>query len=291
MEEAEFIWISGGSKKNWKQHSLNSPDQYQNIADNVNCKPLSAVAGKGDKDCMKSRPSAMTTSNGLPFLDDAAIRMFRVGKHFGDISALKDISLTIQENDFVFVTGASGAGKSTLIKLLYMGETATEGAIIVDGVNLSRIPRRQVPQLRRKFGVIFQDFKLIPTRTVFDNVALVLEVARIRPDEIKDRVYEVLERAGIADRAKTFPPVLSGGEQQRVAVARAMVGEPKFILADEPTGSLDPDSAGRIFGLLEDAHDLGATVIIATHDSELINAHSGPVIRLENGQMCLDFEN
>jgi len=227
----------------------------------------------------------MKSSMGLPFLDDAAIRMFRVGKQFGEISALKNISLSIHGNEFVFVTGASGAGKSTLIKLLYMGEAATEGIILVDGINLSRVTRRQIPRMRRKFGVIFQDFKLIPTRTVFENVALVLEVVRTRPDEIKERVYDVLERAGIADRAREYPPVLSGGEQQRVAVARAMVGEPKFILADEPTGSLDPDSAARIFHLLEDAHRRGATIIIATHDSELISAHSGPVLRLENGRL------
>ncbi len=237
---------------------------------------------------MKSRPSAMTKSDGLPFLDDAAIRMFRVGKQFGEVSALKDISLAVHENDFVFVTGASGAGKSTLIRLLYLGETATEGYILVDGINLSRVTRRQVPWMRRKFGVIFQDFKLIPTRTVFENVALVLEVARLRPDEINERVCAVLERVGVADRAREYPPVLSGGEKQRVAVARAMVGEPKFILADEPTGSLDPDSAGRIFGLLEGAHQRGATIIIATHDNELIRAHSGPVIQLENGRMAMN---
>ncbi len=235
---------------------------------------------------IKSRPSIMSKSEGLPFLDNAAIRMFRVGKQYGDIAALKDISLRVHENDFVFITGASGAGKSTLIKLLYMGEAVTEGAILVDGVNLARVPRRQIPWMRRKFGVIFQDFKLIPTRTVFENVALVLEVARTRPDEIKDRVYSVLERAGIADRAREYPPVLSGGEQQRVAVARAMVGEPRFILADEPTGSLDPDSASRIFELLEGAHSRGATIIIATHDSELIRAHSGPLIQLAGGRMA-----
>ncbi|MBS3757739.1 MAG: ATP-binding cassette domain-containing protein [Desulfobacterales bacterium] len=227
----------------------------------------------------------MRDAQGLPFVDDTAIRCFHVGKQFGEISALKDVSLSVNENEFMFITGPSGAGKSTLIKLFYMGELATEGAIIVDGINLSRLSRWQVPQLRRKFGVIFQDFKLIPTRTVFENVALVLEVARTRPDEIRERVYAVLERVGIAERAGEYPPVLSGGEKQRVAVARAMVGEPKFILADEPTGSLDPDSAGTILNLLEGAHKNGATIIIATHDTELIEAHSGPVVRLENGRI------
>jgi cell division transport system ATP-binding protein len=225
---------------------------------------------------------AMLTGN------EAAIQLFRVGKQYNGVTALKEISLAVEQNAFLFVTGASGAGKSTLIKLLYMGETATEGSILVDGVNLARVSRRQIPRMRRKFGVIFQDFKLIHTRTVFENVALVLEVARTRPEEIKDRVYAVLERVGIADRAREYPPVLSGGEQQRVAVARAMVGEPKFILADEPTGSLDPDSAGHIFSLLEGAHKQGATIIIATHDSELIRAHSGPRIELAGGRMAMN---
>lgn len=213
------------------------------------------------------------------------IRLFRVSKHYGKKSALIDLSLDVAADDFVFVTGPSGAGKSTMIKLLYMGEPLSAGAILIDGINLARVTRKQVPVLRRKFGIIFQDFKLIPTRTVFDNVALVLEVAGVKFREIQTRVMEVLERVGIADRSGEYPQILSGGEQQRVAVARAIVGNPKIIVADEPTGSLDPDSAARIFGLLQSAHAKGAAVIIATHDRELIAAHEGRVIRLEDGRI------
>ena len=218
----------------------------------------------------------------------AVIRVSGLTKEYGQITALKDISFSVYEGEFLLVTGASGAGKSTLIKLLYMGEPFTQGAIIVDGVNLARVSRKQVPWLRRKFGVIFQDFKLIASQTVFENVALVLEVARIRPDKIKERVCEVLETVGIAERANEYPPVLSGGEQQRVAVARAMVGRPKFILADEPTGSLDPDSAEHIFCLLKAAHRQGTTILLATHDTALIQAHCGPVVHLDKGRMQME---
>lgn len=213
------------------------------------------------------------------------IRLFRVSKLYGKKNALADVSLDVAADDFVFVTGPSGAGKSTMIKLLYMGEPLSAGAILIDGVNLARVTRKQVPHLRRKFGIVFQDFKLIPTRTVFDNVALVLEVAGVRSREIQTRVMEVLELVGIADRCGEYPQILSGGEQQRVAVARAIVGNPKIIVADEPTGSLDPDSAALIFGLLQSAHRKGAAVIIATHDRELIASHDGRVIRLEDGRL------
>lgn len=214
------------------------------------------------------------------------IRLFRVSKHYGKKSALIDLTVDVAADDFVFVTGPSGAGKSTMIKLLYMGEAISSGSILVDGVNLARVSRKQVPLLRRKFGIIFQDFKLIPTRTVFDNVALVLEVAGVRSREIQTRVMEVLDQVGIADRSGEYPQILSGGEQQRVAVARAIIANPKIIVADEPTGSLDPDSAARIFSLLQTAHAKGAAVIIATHDRELIASHDGRVIRLEDGRIA-----
>lgn len=220
---------------------------------------------------------------------DIIIRMFHVSKRYGKMEALNNLSLEVRKNEFIFVTGPSGAGKSTMIKLLYMGETVSFGAILVDGMNLSRIPKKQIPMLRRKFGVVFQDFKLIPTKTVFQNVSLVLEVAGLKPKEIYPRVMDVLERVGIDDRAEEFPPVLSGGEKQRVAVARAMVGRPKIVLADEPTGSLDSDSAAHIFQLLRAVHETGATVIIATHDQQMINNNHGRVVRLVKGRM--DCEN
>ncbi len=223
------------------------------------------------------------------FEKNTIIRMFNVSKHYGKMEALSSLSLEVRKNEFVFVTGPSGAGKSTLIKLLYMGETASSGYILVDGMNLSRISRRQVPMLRRKFGVVFQDFKLIPTKTVFQNVSLVYEVAGYNPKEIAPLVMDALERVGIEDRSEEFPPVLSGGEKQRVAVARAMVGTPKIILADEPTGSLDPESAAHVFRLLRSVHARGATVIIATHDQQMINNHDGRVVRLVKGRM--DCEN
>lgn len=213
------------------------------------------------------------------------IRMFNVTKRYGKMEALRNLTLDVRKNEFIFVTGPSGAGKSTMIKLLYHGETASSGAILVDGMNLGRISRKQVPRLRRKFGVIFQDFKLISTKTVFQNVALVLEVGGLKPKEIYPRVMEVLTYVGIDDRAEEFPPVLSGGEKQRVAVARAMVGVPEIVLADEPTGSLDPDSAAHIFRLLQAVHKSGATVIIATHDQQMIQNHNGRVVRLEKGRM------
>jgi len=217
--------------------------------------------------------------------ENTIIRMFRVSKRYGKMEALSDLTLDIKDGEFVFVTGPSGAGKSTMIKLLYMGETASEGAIIIDGVYMDRITRKQIPRLRRKLGIIFQDFKLIPTKTVFQNVALVLEIIGVKPKEIQRRTMEALERVGIDDRAGELTPVLSGGEKQRVAVARAIVGEPRIILADEPTGSLDSDSASHIFQLLQDAHADGATVVVATHDQQMINTGYGRVVRLAKGRL------
>lgn len=220
--------------------------------------------------------------------ENTIISMFNVSKRYGKMEALSNLSVDILKNEFIFVTGPSGAGKSTMIKLLYRGETASSGAILVDGMNLARMSRKQIPQLRRKIGVIFQDFKLIPTKTIFQNVALVLEVAGVKPKEIHPLVMEALEYVGIGDRAEEFPPVLSGGEKQRVAVARAVIGCPKIVLADEPTGSLDPDSAAHVFNLLRAVHASGATVIIATHDQQMINNHDGRIIRLVKGRMSCE---
>lgn len=213
------------------------------------------------------------------------VRMFHVHKRYGTKHALADVTLDIDFNEWVFVTGPSGAGKSTLLKLLYRGESVSEGQILVDGANLLRVTSRQVPHLRRKFGVIFQDFKLIPTKTAYENVALVLEVAGEKPAMIRKKVNNVLRNAGMEDKMNNFPPSLSGGEQQRVAVARAIVGDPKIILADEPTGSLDSKSAEIIMDLLRGFHTRGATIIIATHDKELIETTSHRIIHLDNGRL------
>jgi len=213
------------------------------------------------------------------------IQMFHVHKYYGSKKALVDISLKISKNDFLFISGPSGAGKSTLLRLLYLGEPASEGQVLVDGMNLSRISRKRIPFLRRKFGIIFQDYKLISTKSVFDNVALVLEASGKKRKFIEKKVRSVLRTVGIEQRFNALPHSLSGGEQQRVAVARAVVGVPKIILADEPTGSLDSDSADIILNLLKGFHTNGGTVIIATHDKELIRKAGGRILYLKQGRM------
>ena len=218
------------------------------------------------------------------------IRMFHVHRRYGNELALADISLDIEKNEFLFVTGPSGAGKTTLLKLLYLGEKVSHGHIIVDGVNLSRIPPKKVPDLRRKFGVVFQDYKLIPTKTVYDNIALVLEAVGNKRKEIPEKVDRLLKMVGMENRRKAYPPTLSGGEQQRVAVARAVCATPKIILADEPTGNLDSESASIILNLLIGFHTRGATVIVATHDKEMIVKKGGRVVHLSKGRLDgIDF--
>ena len=217
--------------------------------------------------------------------NDAIIRLFHVQKRYGGRSALQDITLDICKNEFLFITGPSGAGKTTLLKLLYLHETATEGQILVDGMNLARIKRQRIPLLRRKFGIIFQDYKLIPTKTVYENVALVLEAAGRKTRMIPKKVKSVLRIVGMEDLMNALPPSLSGGEQQRVAVARAVVGDPKIILADEPTGSLDEEAAAVIMAYLDTFHARGATMIIATHDKELIKKSDARVVQLRQGNV------
>jgi len=213
------------------------------------------------------------------------IRMFHVHHNYGTKKALIDITLDISKNDFAFITGPSGAGKTTLLKLLYLAESVSEGQVLIDGMNLSRVPRKRIPFLRRKFGIIFQDYKLIASRTVFDNVSLVLAAAGKKRRLIQKKVRSVLRLVGMEDRQNAFPPSLSGGEQQRVAVARAIIGDPKIILADEPTGSLDDDSANIIMNLLSGVHIRGTTVIIATHDKDLIKKTGGRVLLLKQGRL------
>ena len=217
--------------------------------------------------------------------EDALIRLFHVYKRYGAHNALFDISLDIFTNEFLFLAGPSGAGKSTLLKLLYLGETLSEGQILIDRMNLARVSPKRRPELRRKLGIIFQDFKLIPTNTVYENVALVLEARGMSHKYVQKKVNNVLRTVGMEDRKKSFPPGLSGGEQQKVAVARAVVGDPKIILADEPTGSLDADSAEAILNMLINIHAHGATVLVATHDQELIRTAKGRVILLKEGKL------
>ncbi len=213
------------------------------------------------------------------------IRMYHVHKSYGTKKALTDISLELMENERVFISGASGAGKTTLLKLIYLAEPVTRGQVLVDGMNLSRIVPKRIPFLRRKLGIIFQDFKLIPDKTVFENVALVLEAAGHKRRFVEKKVKSVLRVVGMEDKKDALPPGLSGGEQQCVAVARAVVGNPKIILADEPTGSLDPGSARKILALLDHYHRNGATLLIATHDRELIRRADGRVVHLDKGRL------
>jgi len=227
------------------------------------------------------KKNGMTEHDG----DNAIIRMFHVYKRYGSKNALVDISFDVQENELLLVTGPSGAGKSTLLKLLYFGEPVSEGQILIEGINLSRISHKRIPFLRRRFGIIFQDYKLIPTKTVFENIAMVLEVTGGSFRFIQKKVSSVLRTVGMEEKLNAYPPSLSGGEQQRVAVARAVVGDPKIILADEPTGSLDSESASIIMGLLRGFQDRGTTVIIATHDTDIINRARGRALHLIEGHM------
>jgi cell division transport system ATP-binding protein len=214
------------------------------------------------------------------------IELFHLCKSYQkEIPALADVNLSISKGEFVFVTGPSGAGKTTLFSLLYCAERPTSGQILVNGRNVAHIPPRQVPYLRRRIGVVFQDGKLLRNRTVFENVALALEVCRAPRSEIARRVPAVLSRLGLAHRQNAFPLTLSGGEQQRVAIARALVNDPLILLADEPTGSLDPEAALGVMRLFTDANARGTTVVVATHNLELVRHLGRRTVHLERGRL------
>ena len=202
--------------------------------------------------------------------------------------ALRDVDLRIPEGDFVFVVGPSGAGKSTLIKLLIRDEVATRGTVLLDGRDLARLPRRQVPKVRRKIGIVFQDFKLLPTKSVWENVAFALEVTGTPGARIRPAVDRVLALVGLSAQAKQFPSQLSGGEQQRTAIARALVHDPRLIIADEPTGNLDPLISWEIIQLLLRINELGVTVFMATHNADVVTALRKRVVALEDGRVIRD---
>jgi len=202
-----------------------------------------------------------------------------------DINALSDINLSIEKGEFVFLTGPSGSGKSTLLKLLSCMERPTSGELSLDDFDLTNLSASQVPYVRRKVGVIFQDFKLITTKTVFENVALSLEVIGLSSGQISKRVRDILELMGLAAKTDRYPLQLSGGEQQRVAIARAVVNRPSIILADEPTGNLDRGMTNEVMALVEELNAEGATVIFATHDESLFANTYRRVLRLENGRL------
>lgn len=199
--------------------------------------------------------------------------------------ALHDLSLTVAQGEFVFLTGPSGAGKSTLLRLLLMQERPTSGDLVVNGQNLASLRRREVQEYRRSIGFIFQDFKLIPTRTVVENVSFVPEVMGTSESQQRRRAFQVLKWVGLQHRLSAYPSDLSGGEQQRVAIARALVNGPRLVLADEPTGNLDPDLSLEIMNLLREVNAAGTTVLVATHDRELIRLVGRRTVSLDQGRV------
>lgn len=206
-------------------------------------------------------------------------------------TALRNITLKIQPKEFVAIVGSSGAGKTTLIKLLLREEDPTEGRIFLDGVELTALKKNQLHHVRRKIGTIFQDFKLLPDRTAYENVAFAMEVAGRHNEEIEEDVPQALELVGLAEKVDNFPHQLSGGEKQRVAIARALVNRPDVVLADEPTGNLDPINTWEIVHLLEKINMLGKTVILASHDKEIINNIGKRVVVFEKGEIISDQED
>jgi len=217
--------------------------------------------------------------------EPAHIEMLHVHKTYGRVTALWDVSLRIEPGAFVFVNGPSGAGKSTLLSLLACLERPSQGQIFIGQTDLSQLKPAQVPALRRRIGVVFQDFKLLNDRSVFDNVALPLEIWNWPPERIRKRVATVLELVGLSQRAGQRPQTLSGGEQQRAALARAVVAEPQIVLADEPTGNLDPDLAKEVIQLLELINRKGTTVVVATHDRQLVRSVPAGMLSLAGGRV------
>jgi cell division transport system ATP-binding protein len=217
------------------------------------------------------------------------IQLFHVTKEYpGEPPALSDVTLEVERGEFVFLTGPSGAGKSTLLKLIFCAEAPTAGQILLFGKNVARVAPREVPYVRRSIGVVFQDFKLLPERTVAENVALPLEVRALGDRELRRKVRGLLRSVGLEHRADKFPPSLSGGEQQRVAVARALAADPALLLADEPTGNLDADRTIEVMELLAAANARGTTVVIATHDRSLLDRYKRRVVMLERGRLVSD---
>lgn len=204
--------------------------------------------------------------------------------------ALSDINLSINQGEFVFLVGSSGSGKSSLLRLMVKEEKATEGTIRVDGIDVGALRNRKVPAFRRNMGIIFQDFRLLPTKSVFDNVAFGMEVIGRPRSEIRERVPEVLDLVGLSGKEKRLPTELSGGEQQRVAVGRAFVNNPKLLLADEPTGNLDPATSVGIMKLLDRINRTGTTIVMATHDVAIVDQMRKRIVQLDRGHIIRDQE-
>lgn len=206
------------------------------------------------------------------------------------VTAIYDLNVTIAKGDFVFVIGASGSGKSTLIKMLYREEKPTKGEISVGGIDVAKLRNSNVYKIRRKIGIVFQDFKLLPRLTVYENVAFALEVLGASKEEVQKKTLQALDLVGLKSKAKNFPNQLSGGEQQRVSIARAIVNGPKLLICDEPTGNLDPVTSIDIMRVLEQINKLGTTIIMATHDKDIVDKMKKRVILLEDGKLTKDFK-
>jgi len=209
-------------------------------------------------------------------------------KYSNGTTAIRNLSISIDQGEFVYVVGPSGAGKSTFIKLMYREEKATKGVLNVAGYDLVGMKNREIPLMRREIGVVFQDYKLLPRKTVFENVAYAMQVIGRKPRDIKKRVMEVLDLVGLKHKVRVFPSELSGGEQQRVSIARAIVNTPKVLIADEPTGNLDPENSWEIMKLLDRINAQGTTVVMATHNSTIVNTIRHHVIAIENGRIIRD---
>jgi cell division transport system ATP-binding protein len=220
---------------------------------------------------------------------DALVRLFHVSKSYlAGTWALRDVSIEMRKGEFAFLTGPSGAGKTTLMRLIFAAERPSEGQIIILGRNVDRLRPPGVPALRRRIGVVFQDFKLLPRRTVEENVGVALDVVGVPSRQARARVFSILKRVGLQHRRFHYPLALSGGEQQRVAIARALVNEPEILLADEPTGNLDPDLTIEIMDLIAGVAARGTTVLVATHDLALVERFGKRRLRLEEGRIAAD---
>ena len=207
------------------------------------------------------------------------------------VTAIYDLDLKIKKGEFVFVIGGSGSGKSTLIKMLYREEKPTKGQIIIGGINVAKLRNSKVYKLRRRLGIVFQDYRLLPKLAVYENVAFTLEVIGTKKSEIKKRTLKAIELVGLKAKTRNYPSQLSGGEQQRVAIARAIVNNPKLLICDEPTGNLDPDMSMEIVKLLDSINKAtGTTIIMATHDREIVNKMKKRVLVLKEGRLVKDYE-
>lgn len=211
-------------------------------------------------------------------------------KYKTGVTAIYDFDLKVKKGDFIFVIGASGSGKSTLIKMLYREEKPTNGSIMLGGVNVAKLKNRKVYKIRRKIGIVFQDFKLLPKLTVYENVAFALEIIGLPSKEIRQKTLKALEEVGLKNKAKNYPHELSGGEQQRVAIARAIVNNPKLLLCDEPTGNLDPETSWEVMKVLEKINNDGTTIMMATHDKEMVNRMKKRVLVIDAGRLKKDYE-